>query len=319
MNPFQKKEPLEEKQIENRFRLALLTIVAIGVVFQALIGFSHLTQGFFLSLGLLAFFFLQIKFPNTYAVKLGIAIGVCLSVGTHYLLAGDVIRALNLETRDYLLFQSDQFLLGWLFPDGQLALALDQSTILNPETFYGKTLIDFFSLVYISFFVWGVGLVLYLLAQLYWTHHSFYWKNLRRLLTGWGGVYIINFVFYVCVPAIGPRYYRMDLYQHSMDGWGISGVIQHMIRVGQDTPWDCFPSGHTAMSWLVAFAALQMAPRYGRITLVVAVLMTLSTLILRYHYFTDLVFSVFLIALGVFWGGFLRKPQNPERSLSERD
>ena len=83
--------------------------------------------------------------------------------------------------------------------------------------------------------------------------------------------------------------------------------IRNLISPNQVTP-DCFPSGHAALSWIAAICALRLAPRWGRAATVAAVLITLATLWLRYHYLVDLIAAIPLLLFGLAWGGFLRRP-----------
>ena len=66
-------------------------------------------------------------------------------------------------------------------------------------------------------------------------------------------------------------------------------------------PWDySFPSGHTLASFAAATVFFYMNPNVGFVAVVYALLIALSRLYLRVHFFTDVFFSMFLgIGLGV--------------------
>lgn len=66
-------------------------------------------------------------------------------------------------------------------------------------------------------------------------------------------------------------------------------------------PWDySFPSGHTLASFAAATVFFYMNPNVGIVALVYALLIALSRLYLRVHFFTDVFFSMFLgVGLGV--------------------
>lgn len=66
-------------------------------------------------------------------------------------------------------------------------------------------------------------------------------------------------------------------------------------------PWDySFPSGHTLASFAAATVFFYMNPNVGIVALIYALLIALSRLYLRVHFFTDVFFSMFLgVGLGV--------------------
>jgi len=94
-------------------------------------------------------------------------------------------------------------------------------------------------------------------------------------------------------------------FEHPLVGVALTTSIRESIASVQITP-DCFPSGHTALSWIIACVALRLSPRFGRWALAAAVVITLATVPLRYHYVVDVVMAVPLVIVGLFWGGFLQ-------------
>ena len=116
----------------------------------------------------------------------------------------------------------------------------------------------------------------------------------------------MNYTCYVLVPAIGPYVAFADRYEHPLVGLWATTFFRETIAAHQVVP-DCFPSGHTALSWITAWFALRYAPRYGRFALAAAVLITLATVGLRYHYAVDVLAAVPLVLIGLWWGGALSR------------
>ena len=201
-----------------------------------------------------------------------------------------MISALGLQNRDQTLQSVDAFFLGWLFPKGQLTLAIDQSTWIGPTSFAGRFLTEIFQVSYFSYYFWGFGLF-FLLVQRWSTNKadSIAWDRVERFTCAWVGGYLINFLGYLLVPAIGPQFVLKDQYAFPISGFGFAALIQKFILSQQATVQDCFPSGHTALSWIAALAAREFAPRYAQYATGAAILITGATLWLRYRWVTDLV------------------------------
>ncbi len=237
-------------------------------------------------------------------VVLALALAACVPV--HYAATGALLRGLQPALVDPRLWAADGVLLGWLFPEGQFSLWMDRSSWMGPLTPLGRILTELFQLSYFSYYVWGYGLLFLLLARYVGSRTRAAWTDVRMFLAAWVGAYLVNYIGYVFVPAMGPVWEFADRFEHPLVGLVLTQPIRALIAANQVTP-DCFPSGHTALSWITAIVALRFAPRYGRWALVAAVLITLSTLGLRYHYVVDLLAAIPLVLVGLFWGGFLRR------------
>jgi membrane-associated phospholipid phosphatase len=241
-----------------------------------------------------------------------LAVLLAAAVPVQYAATGAWIAGMDLAPRDETLLALDRALLSFAFPDGQVAVAIDRSDLLGPHAPLGRVATEVFQVAYFSYYVWGYGLFLLLAAR--------YLRagaagdpagapaqgNLCAWLCAWVGAYLVNYVLYVLVPAWGPWLTHPALYTHDLEGLLLTGPIRALIAANLVTP-DCFPSGHTALSWIAALGALRLAPRYGRFALAAAVPITLSTVGLRYHYAVDVLAALPLVLLGLTWGGFLRR------------
>lgn len=64
-----------------------------------------------------------------------------------------------------------------------------------------------------------------------------------------------------------------------------------------DQPFNCFPSLHVSLDFLAAFITSTERPRAGRALLAGAVVISFSTMVVKQHYFLDLIAGVLLAAL----------------------
>ena len=169
---------------------------------------------------------------------LGCSIGFPALYGT----TGPLISALGLQNRDQTLQSVDAFFLGWLFPKGQLTLAIDQSTWIGPTSFAGRFLTEIFQVSYFSYYFWGFGLFSYssnVGAPTKRTPSPGIGSNASTC--AWVGGYLINFLGYLLVPAIGPQFVLKDQYAFS-DFWIRFCSSDSKIHSPQQaTVQDCFP------------------------------------------------------------------------------
>lgn len=109
-----------------------------------------------------------------------------------------------------------------------------------------------------------------------------------------------SYVGYFVVPATGPNLNVLGLYPphfaEPMEGLWFAERIRASLLEAEWIKQDCFPSGHTALS----FVCLVLARREGatwafRLLLVPVTLLIFSTMYLRYHYVIDVLFG-FLLA-----------------------
>ncbi|HTL11334.1 MAG TPA: phosphatase PAP2 family protein [Bdellovibrionota bacterium] len=229
-------------------------------------------------------------------------------VPVFYSRTGEVISAFGLTHRDDALMGVDRSLLGWLFPDGQISFWLDSSSWWGPQTLLGRVATEFLQLAYFSYYVWGY--LLFLILGFRWvqdrSHVSL--AELKAFMQAWVGCYLVNFLGYILVPAVGPQFVFASHYTHPLQGFWVTPALRDFIHARQTTVEDCFPSGHTAMSWVTGLYAWKLTPSYGRWALGAAIPVTAATLFLRYHYVADLLAAVPLVGLGLAWGDWIRLP-----------
>ena len=94
-------------------------------------------------------------------------------------------------------------------------------------------------------------------------------------------------------------------YQNEITGFFIANSLRAAITSAAAQTYSAFPSGHCGLSWLVPIMAYRMGyKRYTVATAIAATLISSATLLLRYHYFADFLFSVFVVYWGAWFGGF---------------
>lgn len=64
-----------------------------------------------------------------------------------------------------------------------------------------------------------------------------------------------------------------------------------------DAPFNCFPSLHVSLDFLAAFFTSTQHPRAGRALLAAALVISFSTMVVKQHYFLDIVAGALLAAL----------------------
>ncbi len=244
--------------------------------------------------------------------RLLLAVALGVGIGVHYGATGSVIRTLGRPSADASLAAADARLLSGVLPHGEVAVAVDRSPVVGPETPLGRGLAEVLQLAYVSYYAWGAGLLFLLLSRAW--RGVVGWATVEAYLVAWVGTYLVNYGLYCLVPAVGPWQAFPGWFAHPVRGYVATGALRSFVADHQVTP-DCFPSGHTALSWVVAITALRLAPRYGRVATVAACAITVATLWLRYHYAADLLAAVPLALLGLAWGGFLV----PSRAKQPRD
>lgn len=103
---------------------------------------------------------------------------------------------------------------------------------------------------------------------------------------------------------MSPRIYIEDWYHHPLRGvWLSTKLLAFQKNVSSNT-FSAFPSGHTCFSWMAAALAFSFGyRRYGQAATAAAVLITLATLVLRYHYFVDILCAFPMLLFGLWFAG----------------
>lgn len=114
--------------------------------------------------------------------------------------------------------------------------------------------------------------------------------------------FILSFIGYLLVPAIGPRFTLHDFSTNNIElpGLLLTDFLREIVNSGESIPSgtlnpaqvvqrDVFPSGHTQMTLLVMILSFRFGSRFKYFFLVNGTLLIFATVYLRYHYVIDLI------------------------------
>ena len=200
---------------------------------------------------------------------------------------------------DDALVKVDEFFLGGLFPKGQISLYLDENKNFGPNTVGGKIINNILILFYFTYYLNPYVFIFIVLFKncVKETVHR-YKNNGEKLPTynnSWNwfyftlAVYIATYIqiFFIntLVPAVSPRLYLKDEYKNDIVYVGLN---KYMVNIKDDASANSFPSGHVAETFCLVFPFLEMKRYYIAVfVLIVSLLIGLATVVLRYHYFAD--------------------------------
>ena len=123
----------------------------------------------------------------------------------------------------------------------------------------------------------------------------FYTKTpqlMKRMIVAFSLCLSGSFIVFFFYPTLLPAYYRLHLEagEFNLNIW-----MFNLIKT-IDVPGNCFPSLHVAICFLAGFVFLDVAPRRAFILILWTVMICVSTLTTKQHYFYDIP-SGFLLAL----------------------
>lgn len=127
--------------------------------------------------------------------------------------------------------------------------------------------------------------------------------------------FILSYIGYILVPAIGPRFtlHSFDTKEIELPGIFLTNFLREVINLGESIPKgavdpakyvqrDVFPSGHTQMTLLVMILSIKFKSRMKYFFIVDGILLIFATVYLRYHYVVDLI-GGFIFMLLTLWSG----------------
>ena len=116
----------------------------------------------------------------------------------------------------------------------------------------------------------------------------------------------LSYVGYFLVPATGPNINRLGLYPahftDPMPGLWLAEKLRASTLAAEWMKHDCWPSGHTALAFTCLVTARREKSRAFWILLAPVTLLIFSTMYLRYHYVTDVIFGFGLAFLALWLG-----------------
>ena len=227
---------------------------------------------------------------------------------SHFVSAGRI--SYRREKKDHLLIKIDKYILGWLVKEGKISAWIDNNDYIGPHTYFGQFINNSLQIFY--FFYYLIPYVsmhfmslLNCLREIIFrfkhdgfksTSHKKNWNTTLFVF----GVYLLTcvFVFFVntLVPATSPRKYLKDEFTHPLK---LSGFGKYLNKKCKDErSANSFPSGHVAEILSIGLAYNAAKNKIaGQLIIFFSVLIAISTLFLRYHYFCDIIMAVFLAFL----------------------
>ena len=186
------------------------------------------------------------------------------AMGAAFFLLGPAVRLLGVASADPWLRALDRSLLGT-----NLSVAW--------ERWSHPWLTDAMAIAYFSFYY-------YLVAGPGW-YAIRDPRRFRSAIVGLFSIYGIGLICYQFWPALGP--YAAESFQGPLPDGGLSRWMLAIVKGGTNGV-DVFPSLHMACSLFLLGFDRHYRPSHFRWMLLPTVLLWMSTLYLRYHYFTDL-------------------------------
>ena len=101
----------------------------------------------------------------------------------------------------------------------------------------------------------------------------------------------LNYLFYISIPVTGPQFFLKSQFPDPLPLTTFGQTLWEIVKNGQTTFIDCFPSGHTGVAMLVTiwFFKFNHGQRYLMATTTFFIIC--ATLAMRFHYTLDLIFA----------------------------
>ena len=213
----------------------------------------------------------------------------------------------SLPLKDNQIIKGDKFFLGWIFPLGQLSLYLDKNNTVGPHTKLGMIINSFLQIFYSLYYIVPY-IFIYILCYANCIRETVYrynnngnkskkydkhWSELFFILSVYTITYSLVLTINTIIPASSPRLYIQNKYNHQLNLHGLSKFFNKICKDNGSA--NSFPSGHVAETLSIAIALFGMK-RYinGTIALIISFLITSATLVLRYHYFCDVLCGILI-------------------------
>ena len=164
-----------------------------------------------------------------------------------------------------------------------------------PDALQNPFLTEFLQLVYFMFIpsviIWGF---------LYWYQRPSREFRLCTFLVV--ATFLITYLGYIILPARGPRFMDYAAHHPALQGLWAFRFFQGGLDSLEGWQYDCFPSGHVAVTIVCAYATRKLPRLIFLIYCIFAGLIAFSTIYLRYHYMIDVLAGALLAMLLILLG-----------------
>jgi membrane-associated phospholipid phosphatase len=174
--------------------------------------------------------------------------------------------------------------------------------------FAHPVLTEIFQIAYFSYYI----LFIMLGVELY-RKHTIEEFDHGAFLVVYG--FYLSYLGYFLLPAIGPRFTLHDFYgiNKELPGLFFTSWMRNFINAGESISFrmtnaaefvqrDVFPSGHTQLALIIVYVGHWYKLKTRWIMTVLAGLLIVSTVYLRYHYVVDLLGGVLFFVFTI-WSG----------------
>lgn len=104
------------------------------------------------------------------------------------------------------------------------------------------------------------------------------------------GGFLLSYLGYLLMPTLPP--YRFLDYETALRGGPLFGILNPLLHRLEGLRQDCMPSGHTMMTLLTITLAWRYSKRQLCWLAPIGGFLILGTIVLRYHWFVDLVVAL---------------------------
>ena len=220
----------------------------------------------------------------------------------------------KMPKKDDTIIKIDTFLLGWIFNHGQLSIYLDNNDYIGPHTTIGKLINNILQIFYLFYYIIPYT-TLYAICEANCVKeivfryinngqksfsYNRHWKNAFFMFGVYNITYILVFLINTIIPAGSPRLHLKNEYKHILNFSGFPKFLNNTCK--DDKSANSFPSGHVAETICFAFAFFGIGKKLeGFIFLFCSTMIIFATLILRYHYFSDVLIALFIAGFGFYF------------------
>jgi membrane-associated phospholipid phosphatase len=159
-----------------------------------------------------------------------------------------------------------------------------------PDALQNPFLTEFLQLIYFLFIPSVI-----VLGFLYWYQRPS--QEFRYCTFLVATAFLISYLGYILLPARGPRFMDYASHHPALQGLWAFRFFQGTLDSLEGLQYDCFPSGHVAVTIVCAYAARKLASPMFWVFSVFAALIAFSTIYLRYHYMIDVLAGALLAIL----------------------
>ena len=124
------------------------------------------------------------------------------------------------------------------------------------------------------------------------------WSEVRMAVAMLHATLFMTYVLYIFVPATGPRFEGgWEKWLTEERSWFWAREMAAWVDSVEVIRWDAFPSGHVATSITCMIVALMLHRKVGLVYLPFVIGLTVATILLGYHYGTDVLAGFVCVGL----------------------